>query len=40
MDLKRTYNDFVKFLGKTPRNLELNANITGLDLIDEVTPEC
>ena len=36
---KRTYKDFVKFLGETPRNLKLNTTITGLDLVDEVTTE-
>lgn len=39
VEFKRTYKDFVKFLGETPRNLELNTNIIGLDLVDKVTPE-
>ena len=39
VEFKRTYKDFVKFLGETPRNLKLNTNIIGLDLVDEVTPE-
>ena len=39
VEFKRTYKDFVKFLGKTPRNLKLNTNIIGLDLVNEVTPE-
>ena len=39
VEFNRTYKDFVKFLGETPRNLKLNTNIIGLDLVDEVTPK-